>query len=193
MPHTHQYDTRYKDSRVEEVQPNTETYETQPTHEMEVITINNIETQPEETPHVEPEAEVRVNHQPRLSEKPAQAENTDFQEAMMRVMMELKEDGKKSRAENQRNVELLNKNMEAINRKMDDGQKNIDSLREDLHKKFDDTNRSMDALNRKIDDSNRALKEELNTTLNEISRRMEEGNEKINTRVDVEICLLYTS
>ena len=53
MPHTHQYDTRYKDSRVGEGQLGTETYETQPTHEMEVITINNIETRTDETPHVE--------------------------------------------------------------------------------------------------------------------------------------------
>ena len=39
MPHTHQYDTRYKDSRVEEMQRDTETYEAQPVPEMEVITI----------------------------------------------------------------------------------------------------------------------------------------------------------
>ena len=44
MPHTHQYDTRYKDSRVGEIQRDTEDYEAQPVHEMEVITINKIET-----------------------------------------------------------------------------------------------------------------------------------------------------
>ena len=48
----------------------------------------------------------------------------------------------------------------------------------------------MDMLNNKIDDCSRALKEELNTALNEISRKMEEGNEKINTRVDVEIAVV---
>ena len=45
----------------------------------------------------------------------------------------------------------------------------------------------MDMLNSKIDDSGRAIREELNATLTEISRRMKEGNEKINTRIDVEI------
>ena len=50
MPHTHQHDTRYKASRVEEIQTNTETPETQPTSEMEVATNNNIETRPEEAP-----------------------------------------------------------------------------------------------------------------------------------------------
>ena len=36
----------------------------------------------------------------------------------------------------------------------------------------------MDALNNKIDDSNRALKEELNTTLKDISKKMDEMNKK---------------
>ena len=45
-------------------------------------------------------------------------------------------------------------------------------------------------LNNKIEDSGRALKEELNTALNEISRKMEEGNAKLNTRVDAEIAVV---
>ncbi|KAI0244191.1 hypothetical protein L0F63_007478, partial [Massospora cicadina] len=48
----------------------------------------------------------------------------------------------------------------------------------------------MDALNSKIDDNSQAIREELNTTLIEISRRMEEGNDKINTRIDVEIAVV---
>ena len=45
-------------------------------------------------------------------------------------------------------------------------------------------------LNSKIDDIRQAIREELNTTLIEISRRMEEGNDKINTRIDVEIAVV---
>ena len=82
MPHTHQYDTRYKDSRVGEIQRDTETYETQPIHKMEVITINNIENRPEETPQVEPEVEVIVGERP---DKPSEEARWDN---MMRMMME---------------------------------------------------------------------------------------------------------
>ena len=119
MPHTHQYDTRYKDSRVGEIQRDTETYEAQPTRDMEVITINNIETQPEETPQEEPEIDMRVDNQPRRPEGIPQPGDMSIVE-MIRTMMEetvnksnesLKEDGRKSREENQKNIELLNRNM----------------------------------------------------------------------------------
>ena len=100
---------------------------------MEVITINNIETRPEETLHVEPEVEVRINNQPRQPERPAPSGDISLQD-IMRAIVEnnknfelLKEDGKKSRAENQKNVELLNKNIESM--KEDNRTLKEDSLR----------------------------------------------------------------
>ena len=104
MPHTHQYDTRYKDNQVGEVQPSTETYEAQPIHEMEVITINNIETRPEETPQVEPEVDMRVDNRPRRPEGITQPGDMSIFE-MIRTMME----------DNQRKrEETANKNHESL-------------------------------------------------------------------------------
>ena len=182
MPHTHQYDTRYKDSRVGEMQRDTETYEAQPVPEMEVITINNIETSTDEIPQVELEMEVRVSDQP---DKPSEEARWDH---MMRMMMEqfgqikedsrsLREDGRKSRAENKKSIELLNKNMESIN-------KNMEALKEDLNKKIDSTHKSMHTLNSKIDDSSRAIREELNTAVKKISQKMDEMSKKYTKEVD---------
>ena len=80
----------------------------------------------------------------------------------MRVMMELKEDSRKSREENQ-------KNMEALNKKLDDNSK---TLKEDSQKNIE------------------LLKEDLHTKLDGISKKMEENNEKINTKIDREITVV---
>ena len=133
-----------------QIQRDTEDYEAQPIHEMEVITINNIETQPGETPQVEPEIDMRVDNRPRRPEGLPQPGDMNFFE-MMRTMMEdnqrkmeetanknhesLKEDGRKSPAENQKNIELLNKNIESMKEDHRDLNKNIESMREDLNKK----------------------------------------------------------
>ena len=45
---------------------------------MEVITINNIEARPEETPHAEPEVEVRVDNRPRRPEGLPQPGDMNF-------------------------------------------------------------------------------------------------------------------
>ena len=54
---------------------------------MEVITINNIETQPEETHQVEPEVDMRVDNRPRRPEGLPQPGDMNFFE-MMRTKME---------------------------------------------------------------------------------------------------------
>ena len=170
----HQYDTRYKDSRVGEVQLDTETYETQPTHEMEVITINNIETRPEETPHVEQEVEVRVDNQPRQTEGVTQSGETAFQEWMRRMMESLKEDNRTLKEDSLKNnkkmEETLNRNNNSLNKNIESISKNMESLKEDLNKRIDNTHRAMDTLNNKIEDGSRALREELNTCLLYTSR-----------------------
>ena len=128
MPHTHKHDTRYKASRVEDIQTgteiNVEIQETQLTSEMEVATNSNVETRPEGTPHAEPEVEVRVDNQPRQPERPAQSGDISLQE-IMRAITE--------------NNNSINKNMESLN-------KNVESLKEDLHTKLDDNNRNMESL-----------------------------------------------
>ena len=53
---------------IRDRQRDVDTYEAQPTDEMEVITVNNVETSTDETPHVEPEIEVTVDNQPRRPE-----------------------------------------------------------------------------------------------------------------------------
>ena len=63
---------------------------------MEVITINNIETRTDETPHVEPEMEIIVDNQPKQAEGVAQSGETAFQEWMRRMMESLKEDSLKT-------------------------------------------------------------------------------------------------
>ena len=159
MPHTHQYDTRYKDSRVGEIQRDMETYEAQPVPEMEVITINNIELSTDETPQVEPEVDIRVNNPPTQREQTSQVGMADFQGWMMRVMMELKEDGKKSQAENQKkmeetmnkNTESINKNMESLKENQRDLNKNIESMKED-HR---DLNKNIESMREDLNKKNR--------------------------------------
>ena len=128
----------------EDVYKRQDTYEAQPTDEMEVITINNIETSTDEIPHVEPEKELIVSDQP---DRPSEEARWDH---MMRMMMEqfgqVKEDGKKS---HKKLNDSMNKTTESIN-------KNIESLKEDLNKRIDNTHKSMDALNSKIDDNRQA-------------------------------------
>ena len=96
--------TRYKASRGEDIQTDTEInaeiQETQPTSEMEVATNNNVETRQEGTPSAEPD-------QPRWPEGLTPPGDTNILEMM---------------------TESLNKNMESIHQKMDDSQKSNESL-----------------------------------------------------------------
>ena len=90
---------------------------------MEITTNNNVETRQEGTPPAEPV-------QSRQPEKPTQPGETNFQESMMRMLMELKEDNRD------------------LNKKLDD---HSNALMEELNKKLDDNNKNLESMNKKIE------------------------------------------
>ena len=139
------------------MQRDVDTYEAQPTDEMEVITINNIETSTEEIPHVEPEKELIVSDQP---DRPSEEARW---EAMMKIMMEqfgqVKEDNRTLREDSQKNMEALQEDGKKSHKKLNDlMNKNMEALQEEGRKSREENQRNIELLNKNIE----SLKEDLN-------------------------------
>ena len=65
-------------------------------------------------------------------DRPIQTGDVNFQETMMRIMMELEEDNKKSREDNKKNMETLKEEIKDSNKKMENGNQ---QMKEELNKK----------------------------------------------------------
>ena len=116
-------------------------------------------------PPAEPNQPAQQEEQP---EKPTQTGDVNFQETMMRVMMEMKEDNKKAREENQKSIESINKNIESVK---GDNQKISHQMAEN---------------SKKIDDSYKKLTKTLCQKMDDMTKKIINDNKPVSyTHLDV--------